>query len=189
MTVLRLVALAGNGVDDALAAIAGAVLARRERDAYAEVALADVERAARALALAGIRAEPCQVDLAPAPGLVLAVGRDLAPLPGEAVPLDVVHVRRLDPAEATREVMSRRWYGLLPPTAAARERCRSLLRGQEVTLAWRRRAWLRHSALRSGEVRRSLRPVVFDRGAAGADLSLAPRISSRDGALGRWLFA
>lgn len=188
MTVLRLVPVSGTAIGPALAAVDAAVLARRDGAAYAEVPVSLVPRLSRALAFAGIAAVSCEADLAAPPGLLLALGTDLAAVPGGLIALDLVRVRRIALGQATREMLRRRLAGLRPASAAARIRCRALLRGDDVALAWSRRAWGSRAALRSSSARASLRPVVFDPDAARRD-DLPGRTSSRDEGLARWLFA
>lgn len=188
MTVLRLEPLGGSHVDRALAAVGSATLTRREDGAFVEVAVADVARLVRALAFAGVAASACDADLAAPRGLVPAVGRDLAPLARPLAGTDIVRVRRLTLGEATREVLRRRLGGLLPAPAPARDRARALLRGEDVLLAWTRRAWLTRGVLRAGPVRRSLRPIVFDREALERP-DPGGRTFASSGALQRWLFA
>lgn len=189
MTVLRLVpASVTTAIGPALATVESALLARRDGAAYVEVPVAVVPRLARALAFAGIRAEPCDADLTAPSGLIPAVGMDLSPVPAGLVALDVVRIRRIPLGCATREILRRRFAGLLPAAAEARVRCRALLRGDDVTLAWGRQAWASRAALRSASARRTLRPVVFDRDAIGR-AELDGRASSRDEAIARWLFA
>lgn len=187
MSVLRLAPLGGTTVGPALAAVGSAALARRGGTAYVEVPVADVPRLVRALAYGGIAAEHCDADLAAPVGLIAAVGLDLDPLPAELVAFDSVRVRRLPLGAAVREILRRRYAGLLPASVSARGRCRALLRGESAMLAWERRAWASRSALRAAPASRSLRPVVFDR-AALERTDLAGRTSSADADLAHWLF-
>lgn len=187
MTVLRLERLAGTDVETALAILETAVLARRPDGAFADVPEADVERSIRALAFAGIAARLCAVELAPPAGMHLAVGRDLVRLPLERLALDVVSVRRIPAGEATRALLARRWPPFQAVPRDRRDRCRALLRRQDVALAWTRRAWATAASLRAPDARASLRPVVFDSGAAAAG-DAERRTYTRDGLIGRWLF-
>lgn len=187
MTVLRLIPSGGRGIASALAVMDPVVLARRDGAAYAGLPVALVPCFARALAFAGIAAELCDADLAPPTGLLVARGVDLAPLPHGLVELDLVRVRRIPLGPATREILRRRFAGLLPPGRSARLRCRALLRGENALFAWDRHAWATRAALRSGRARASLRPVVFDR-EGSARTELDRRTSSRDDDLARWLF-
>lgn len=187
MTVLRLLPSGGSRIGPALAAVTDAVLARHGDGAYADVPLATVAHLTRALAYAGIEVEPCDAELVPAPGLLVARGVDLSPLPSGLVTLDLVRIERMHLGLATREVLRRRCVGLFPPDAAARARCRALLRGEVVLFAWARHAWATRAALRRAPARLALRPIVFDRGAL-ARCELSGRITSHDEAIGRWLF-
>lgn len=187
MTVLRLDPLAGVGLDRAVAVLETATLVRRPDGRYADVPVADVARFVRALAFGGIAATACDADLAGPPGTIPAVGRDLDPLPEGLVAADLVRLRRLGLGESAAEVLRRRAFGLRAPPASARERCRALLRGEEVPFAWARRAWGTRAALRSRAARSSLRPLVFDRAAAEPS-DLSGRAFARDGSLSRWLF-
>jgi hypothetical protein len=187
MTLLRLEAVRGTALEAALALVAQAKLARTPDGRFAEIAPGEVDAFVRALAFAGIAAAPTSGELAPPSAAHAAVGRDLAPLPGFALELDLVSVRRLSLGEATRESLARRWPSLRSPSRAQRERCRSLLRGDDVAFAWTRRAWGSRSSLRARTARASLRPVIFDV-AALASVADERRTFARDALLGRWLF-
>ena len=151
------------------------------------VKLKGVDTLIRALAYVGIAAEPCVVDLAPPAGMHPAIARDLTPLSDVPPALDLVDVRRLTLGLATEEALARRWRRVRGPSRPQRERCRALLRGQDVAFAWRRRAWTTRAAFRAPVSRRVLRPVVFDRDAF-ASLGDEGRVLASDGLLGRWLF-
>lgn len=183
MTVLHLRPASRGAVDRAFAAVERVVLSRRDGAVYADIEAASVAVFVRALAFAGVRAEPCTSDPAPA-GLMLARGLDLEPL-GDALPLDVVRLERVALGRDTRDLLRRRLFGVLPPTERARERCRRLLRGDHVTFEWSRLVWGTRAALRTGRARRSLRPVVFSR--AVRDLP-GGRLATDGEWIGRWLF-
>lgn len=185
MTVLRLTALSWGRVDAALMAVDRVVLARRDHAAYADVAAVTLAPFVRALALAGVRAEPCAADLAAPPGALFARGRDLVPLPAGALALDLVRLERVPLGRATRELLRPRWSGILRPGDDARERCRQLLRCQRVTFEWSRTAWGARGALRSAQGRRSLRPALF---APASEDPARRRISTDDERIGAWLF-
>lgn len=186
MTVLRLERRSPGQVARALAAIDEVVLARTPDGRFAEVSPQQTEPLIRALALVGVEASPCEIRLDPGEGLRPAIGRHLGPLNADPPALDVVHLRRLSLSDSTREAMRRPWAGLRPPSPAARERCRALLRGTEIVLAWTRRAWGTAAYLRTPAARAALRPIVFDRDAT----THAPecRTLASDGQLERWLF-
>ena len=184
MTVLSCERVADGDVDGAIARLGGATLARMPEGRFVEVADQRGEVARRALAYAGIRATPTVTALVPRPGSRAALGRDLSPLPLATVVLDLVHVRPLSLAAETRRLLKRSSFR----RADSRRRllCRDLLRGDELALGWRRRAWTSREALRSPDVRRVLRPIVFDVAAIGAPPE--HRALVREGAVARWLF-
>lgn len=188
MTVLRLEPLQGSGIDAAIAAVEAATLTRRADGSYVEVPIADVPAIVRALAFAGVHASPCDADLAVPTALLPAVGHDLTPVSGPLIAVDVLRVRRVSLGQATREVLRRRFAWLRSPSAAARKRCRALLRGDDAVLAWDRRAWATRSALRDRRARMTLRPVVFDRSVLDGG-ELLGRTFASEGALARWMFA
>jgi hypothetical protein len=185
VTILRLRSVRGTAVDAAIAALDIVRLARTPEGAFADVDESAVERSIRSLALVGISAVACDIDLAAPSGSRAAIGRDLAPVPGLA--LDLVSVRRVPLGESTREVLRRRWRIVRPPSPAARALCRALLRGQDAELAWTRRAWGTAEAVRGPIARTILRPVFFDAGGVGA-ASHERRTFASDGIIGRWLF-
>lgn len=187
MTVLRLTPVRPTDAPRAaLAAIGVATLVRRNGFVYAEVPAAGIAPFARRLAFVGIAAGPCDADLRVPSGLVAAIGRDLEPLPPDALVMDVVRLERLAAGSATRELLRRRLAGILPPATEARLRCRALLRGEVALFAWSRRAWGSRAQMRTPLARRSLRPVVFDR-AAVPDDELRGRAWTEDASLARWL--
>jgi hypothetical protein len=185
VTILRLDPLAGGSVDRAVATVDAVTLVRRSDGAYADVAEADAGRMVRALALAGVRADASDADLAVPRALFPALGLDLAPLARGVITFDLVRVQRLTLGQSTRELLRRR---IGRPSDARAESVRSLLRGEDALLAWMRQAWSPRDALRLRSVRRSLRPIVFDRGALER-ADLAHRTLASTGALTRWLFA
>ncbi|HEV8468404.1 MAG TPA: hypothetical protein VGR46_02255 [Candidatus Limnocylindria bacterium] len=184
MAVLRCERIADGDVDRAIASIGTATLARMPDGAFVEVEDPQSARAQRLLAFAGVRATAGLQTLAPRPGTRAAVGRDLTPLPLGSVALDLVHVRALAPGIETQRLLRSRWGRRA--RATDRALVRALLRGDEMAIGWRRRAWTTRDVLRSAEARRALRAVVFDVGAI-----VAPpehRVFAKDGALARWLF-
>ena len=184
MAVFRCERVADGDVDGAVARLGAATLARMPEGRFVEVPDEREELARRALAYAGIRAVPSLTALAPRPGSRAALGRDLSPLPLETLALDLVHVRPLSLATETRRLLGRSPLRRADPRR--RLLCRDLLRGDELALGWRRRAWTSRDALRSPEARRALRPIVFDVGAIGAPPE--HRALVRERALARWLF-
>ena len=186
MTVLRCERLAAGDLDRALADIGRLALARMPDGIFVEVDDERADAAVRALAFAGVRAEPQRVTIAPRPGTYAALGRNLTALPLASLSLDLVHVRTLSLARESARLLRRPpWRRAVNPDRRAR--CRDLLRGADAALIWRRRAWTSREILRSREARRTLRPVVFDVGAIGAPPE--HRVLVTEAALARWLFA
>ena len=185
MTVLRCERLAGGDLDIALASLGTVTLARTPAGAFIEVDDALVDRARRILAFAGVRAAVSVETLAARPGTRAAIGRDLTPLPLPSLALDLVHIRSLPLGPETCRLLR---GGLLRrPGGARRAVVRDLLWGVDASFGWRRRAWTTRDVLRNAEVRRVLRPVVFDISAIAAPPER--RALARHGTLARWLFA
>jgi len=185
VTVLRCERLATGDIDAAVASLGTVTLARTPVGSFVEVEDHLVDRARRLLAFAGVRATVCLETLAPRPGTRAAIGRDLTPLPLPSLALDLVHIRSLPLGPETSRLLS--GGPLRRPSAARRALVRDLLSGVEASFGWRRRAWTTRDVLRSGDVRRVLRPVVFDIAAIGAPPER--RALARQGSIARWLFA
>jgi hypothetical protein len=181
---MRCERLAEGDIDAAIASIGPATLARTPEGSFVEVDDRLAEEACRLLAFAGVRATRSSRAINPRPGMRPAVGRDLQPLPLTALDLDLVHVRALPLGPETERLL-----GSVPwrrAGVAQRARVRDLLRGVDIAVGWRRRAWATKDVLRSSVARRALRPVVFDISAI-----VSPpehRGLARDAAIGRWLF-
>ena len=185
MAVLRCERLAPGDVDIAVASLGAVTLARTPVGAFIDVDDHLVDRARRLLAFAGVRAAMSVESLAPRPGTRAAIGRDLTPLPLPSLALDLVHVRSLPLGPEASRLL--RGGPLRRPSGARRALARDLLWGVDASFGWRRRAWTTRDVLRSAEVRRVLRPVVFDVAAIGAPPER--RALARQGAIARWLFA
>ena len=185
MTVLRCDRLAHGNVDAAIASLGAVTLARTPVGAFIEVGDEIIDRARRILAFAGVRAAVSLETLAPRPGTRAAIGRDLTPLPLASLALDLVHVRSLPVGPETARLLRTR--PLRRPSAARRALVRDLLCGVDAAVGWRRRAWTTREVLRAREVRRVLRPVIFDVAALGAPPER--RALAGEGAIARWLFA
>ena len=185
MAVLRCERLAAGDVDSAVASLGAVILARTPSGVFMDVEDHLVDRARRVLAFAGVRAYPSLETLAPRPGMRPAIGRDLTPLPRESLALDLVHVRPFPVGAETARLL--RTGALRRPSASKRALVRDLLSGVDSSVGWRRRAWTTRDVLRTSEVRRVLRPVVFDLAAIGAPPER--RVLARQGAIARWLFA
>ena len=184
MTVLRCERLSSGNVDAAIASLGAVTLARTPTGAFIEVGDDVVDRARRILAFAGVRTAVSLETLTPGPGTRPAIGRDLTPLPLPALVLDLVHVRSLPVGPETARLLRTR--SLRRPNGARRALARDLLRGVDAAIGWRRRAWTTREVLRVREVRRVLRPVIFDVAALGAPPER--RALSGEGAIARWLF-
>ena len=141
----------------------------------------DAGRAVTVLARAGANAKMCDSSPSPAVGARPAIARDLTPLAFAGM-LDVVAVRSVDMAEATRRLRgSPSWW---PSRRTDRVAIRALLRSEDRLLAWRRVVWGSVAILRSPGLDR-LRPIVFDR--ASADHGPERFSLASAGELTRWL--
>lgn len=140
----------------------------------------------RGLAYAGVGTSEEELPV-PRADLVPALGSDL--LPASEPALEALALRRLTLGESTRRALGRRWLRPVWPGQRARRRsaCRELLRGSDEVVWWERRAWLAPGAIRLAAVRRSFRPIVFDRGALD---SMRPGglLHAAEGAISRWAF-
>lgn len=185
MTALR---LTGRPVRPIDAVLVRAVdrLVRAEGDVWAVPADGSLDVLRRELALAGVATRE-EAPPAPRPDLVPALGSDLAPAAGAAI--EVLTLLRLPLAEATARALGRRWLRAIVPSyrTARVAACRDLLREADAHAWWERRAWLPAGAVRHRDIRRSFRPILFDRAALAA-IRPAGLVRARDGALTRWAF-
>lgn len=185
MTTIRLVGRPVADLDLVLARAADRIV-RSDGTVWVEGAPKSHDALRRGLALAGVGAVE---EEAPAPrsDLVQSLGLGLEPASEPAI--EILTIRLLALGESTdRALGSRVLRRIIPQYRVAREgACRELLRGGAEIVWWERRAWLAAAALRRAEVRRSFRPIVFDRGALAS-----PRqgglLWARGGALTRWAF-
>jgi hypothetical protein len=140
----------------------------------------DVVRVRRALALRGVRATVVPGRVPEPPKLIRAIGIAMAPARLGTEDLDMVDVRVVPLGEATARVLRRpaRFWPLGP---RRRSRCRSLLRRTDALFEIRRTAWCVRATLRAH--RRTLRPALFDVGAA----SPLMRIYASERPLTRWI--
>jgi hypothetical protein len=184
---LRLIPIAGRAVD--LAALARALRLFRRRDhVWIDVAGEEVTSLKRDLALLGIATEAFAPPTERGPGWLPAVGRSLEPLVAEWDAIDVVRAVPLDPGSASARVLGSPWSRLIRTLRdRRRDRCRALLRREDALLRWERRAWVPPEALRDPRVRRTLRPIVFDR-AASREARPGGCLFVSDRALERWAF-
>lgn len=185
MTALRLIGRPVTPVDLVLVRSAERIV-RVDGTLWVEGPAASRAELRRGLAFAGVGAVE---EDAPTPrsDLIQSVGLGLAPAPEPVI--EILSLRLLPHAESTgRALGSVTLRRLVPRYRAARHRaCRDLLRGADELVCWERRAWLTASALRRSGVRRSFRPIVFDR-----DALTSPRLgglaSARSGAITQWAF-
>ena len=134
----------------------------------------------RALAYHGVRATPIDREPSQPAHLVRSIGTALGPAQLGPEDVDRIDVRVVPLAEATARLL-RRPVRPWPVTHARRSRCRALLRGSDVLLEARRRAWCSRATL--AHARNVLRPVVFDRSASARP----QRIYAADGVLSIWV--
>lgn len=181
MTVFVVLGPVPDGVDAVLAS-AAAVIWRQ--GGHTHIGLNGPSAAfLRSAALLGLRLRPSSVEPGERPPtLVEAHGRDLRPVPCDTGAIDRIELRPVPLAEATRRLL-RRPFPFAPLPARRRERCRDLLHDRDLAYEATRVAWCPRAALRDGAYRRSLRPVVFDRGAGAPVLEL----TAGDGDLAVWL--
>lgn len=181
MTVFEVIGAIPDDVDRVIAT-ADTILWRRDGKVHLAVLCSPVTLL-REAALAGLRLRPVAIGLAERPPFTAeAQGRDLRPVPCGEATVDRIDVRVVSLAEATRALL-RRPFRIGPLSAGRRARCRELLQGRDASYVATRVVWCPRSALGDAAFRRSLRPVVFDRGAA------APALpgSASSGDLTRWL--
>ena len=185
MTALR---LAGRPVADIdLLLVRTAVrLVRSDGTVWVEPSEGSRDALRRGLAFAGVGAFDDEAP-APRPDLVPALGSSLAPATEPAI--ETLTLRRVPLSDAIRRTLGSRGVRALwrPYRAARAAACRQLLRETDEHAWWERRAWLPAPAVRLAAVRRSFRPIVFDRAALAA-----PRpggvLRARDGAITCWAF-
>ncbi len=151
---------------------------------FAELHGATREAAIPAFARAGVGLSPTDLVIAPPAALVAAVATTLEPLARSVAAYDVLSVRPVSTADATRTL--RRARGLLRRRGGADlARCRAVLHEEERVLAWRRVLWAEPKVLRRGLP--GVRPVVFDRRAI--DRSAERWTFASEARITRWLTA
>jgi len=181
MTVFEVLGVIPDDVDRVVAA-ADTVLWRHDGRVHLAVRSAPAALL-REAALAGLRLRPVAVVIPERPPFTAeAQGRDLRPVPCDDATVDRIEVCVIPLAEATRALL-RRPFRLGPLTSGRRARCRDLLHGRDLAYLVSRVVWCPRAALHDVTFRRSLRPVVFDRGAAPP--ALPGTVCSGD--LTRWL--
>jgi len=181
MIVFQVIGAIPDDVDRVIAA-ADTILWRQ--DGRVHLATSDAPAVLlREAALAGLRLRraPDRIIERP-PVSAEAHGRDLRPIRCGPGTIDRIDVRVVPLADATRSLL-RRSLRSVPVPAGRRERCRELLRERDMAYRASRVAWCPAGALRDEHLRRSFRPVVFDRGAAAPALER----TAQAGELGTWL--
>ena len=140
----------------------------------------------RGLAFAGVGTSDEELPV-PRPDLVPALASDL--LPASEPAIEALALRRVALAESTRQALGRRWLRAVSPAYRRRRRsaCRALLRESDEVVWWERRAWLAPGSIRLPAVRRSFRPIVFDRAALDSSRP-GGLVHADDGAITRWAF-
>lgn len=124
----------------------------------------------REAALAGLSLRPSAVPLPTRPtDYAEAHGRDLRPLPTHLGTVDRIEIRPVPLGVSTAALLRRPIRGL-PLSGRRRAACRALLRDEDAVYRVARVVWCPPASLRHGAYRRSLRPVVFDRGAGAPEL-------------------
>ena len=181
MTVFEVLGPVPEGADGAIAAAAATVW---RQGGQIHIGVTSGPAAfLRDAAFAGLRLRPASIAPAERPrASVEAHGRDLRPIRCDADTVDRLELRPIPLAEATRRLL-RRPFPFAPLPGRRRERCRDLLHDRDAAYAVTRVVWCPRAALRGAAFRRSLRPVVFDRGAGAPVLARA----ARDGDLSAWL--
>lgn len=183
--ILRLAPAYGDRLDPAVASAGEILLVRRTDGCFAQLADESSPTFVRDLARAGIDAVEVP-DLGPAPAAIPATAGDLLPAPLGLVASDSLRIRRVHLGAATATVLRRRFALFRAPSADAQQKCRRLLRGEDLMFSWQRQAFIERGAIRALRRASSLRPVIFDRAAFG---SRSGRLAfASDGRLARWAF-
>lgn len=181
MTVFEVIGAIPDDVDRVIAA-ADTILWRQDGRVHLAVAAAPATLL-REAALAGLRLRLASVRLIERPPVAAeAHGRDLRPIPCGPGTIDRIELRVVPLADATRAIL-RRPLRIVPASARSRERCRELLHERDVSYRVSRVVWCPRAAFQEGPLRRSFRPVVFDREAKAPVLQR----TARSGDLGIWL--
>jgi hypothetical protein len=183
-TTFRLEVVRPTRFDAQLARLGSGKLTRAAAGTYLETERG-IDDATSRLALAGIRVTQCARVPGPDKELRPSIAFDLTPLADAFGAFDVIELRQISLSEASVALMRHRlrW---LPPTRAARNSCRRLLRDEDTILGWRRIVWCSVASLRAARARVRLRPVVFDHTAV--DRQAIRWTYASDGAIERWAF-
>jgi hypothetical protein len=185
MTTLRLIGRPVAPIDLVLVRSAERIV-RSDGALWVEATNGPCDALRRGLAFAGLGAIEDEAPT-PRPDLVPSIGSTLVPASEPAI--EALTLRYVELAESTRRVLGQRWLRAVWPAyrTARRVACRDVLHERDALALWERRAWLAPGAVRLAAVRRSFRPIVFDRAALGA-LRPSGVLHARDGAITRWAF-
>lgn len=148
-----------RGIDGEVWGLGALRIAFTPRGVVAEIGADHLARLVTVFARSGIALTGTDGTIDEGVPLVPAIARTLGPLGVVPVRCDVVSLRPVSVAQATRSLHRR---PRLPRRSSPHEtaRCRAILREEERVLAWRRIVWAERSALRHGLG--GLRPIVFD---------------------------
>lgn len=182
---LLIEALAGTCGADLVFAASAVRLTKHQGALFVESV--DEDALLRRLAFCGIRAEPVASIPTPPLEVLPAVGRSLEPLAQLEFGLDSLLLTPVDCGSVSKALLRRTWLRPLGISSSQRERCRSVLRGQDQAFTWERRAWLSRRAFRDPGVRAALRPIVFDQEAHRTRRSGGSAYASET-LISRWAF-
>ena len=185
MTTLRLIGRPVAPIDLILVRSAERIV-RSNGALWVEATAGPCDALRRGLAFAGLGAVEDEAP-APRPDLVPSIGSTLVPAAEPAI--EALTLRYLELAESTKRVLGQQWLRAVWPAyrTARRVACRDVLHERDALALWERRAWLAPGAVRLAAVRRTFRPIVFDRAALG-DLRPSGLLHARDGEITRWAF-
>ena len=171
-----------RGIDGEVWDLGALRIAFTPRGVVVEIAADHLAHLVTAFARSGIALTGTDGTIDEGAPLVPAVARTLGPLGGLPVRCDVVSLRQVSVAQATRSLHRR---PRLPRRSSPHDtaRCRAILREEEHVLAWRRIVWAEPSVLRHR--RGGIRPIVFDHDALHR--SAERWIFASDGQVERWL--
>lgn len=173
-----------RAIDPELWRLGALRLARTPAGLCADVGGDVLDAATRVLARSGIALTATAGVIDEGAPLVAAIARTLAPLGAVPVRCDIVSLRPVSVARATRAL--HRTPGFIRrPSAREVARCRAILHDEEHVLAWRRVVWADRSVFRRPLA--GMRPVVFDRDAVRR--SAERWTFATDGQVERWLAA
>lgn len=179
---LRVAPLAAGDLDAAIALLPPLRFVKTDGGIFLACPSEHREVARVLLARAGARAEPSDGLPAPRPGLLPARANDLAPIRLAGV-VDILTLRTLGAGEAAARL---RRHGPFRLRRRDPGRLRSVLRGEDRLVGWRRVVWAERALFRAHELH-AVHPIVFDRAAIeSGDEGL---VFAGAGLVSRWLRA